>query len=118
VAKLEAHQLATAVLWVRIQTFLKQYKMSVISKEVANTVLPAIKYTIFLGSIGNHSSFCSEVVAVREPGTASLLSRYRYRYIAWVGYISLFEPGHLEKRLLIDCCCRAVRHGNLHVIIV
>ncbi len=36
VAKFVAHLLATAALWVRIQTPLKKYKMGDISKGVAN----------------------------------------------------------------------------------
>jgi hypothetical protein len=38
-----AHLLATATLWVRIQTFLKNTKIGDISKGVANTLSPAQK---------------------------------------------------------------------------
>ncbi len=37
--------LATAALWARVQTSLKNYKMGYISKGVANTMQPAIKKT-------------------------------------------------------------------------
>ena len=42
VAKLVARQLATAALWVRIQTSLKDPKWATETKEVANTLQPAI----------------------------------------------------------------------------
>ncbi len=45
VARLVAHLLDTAALWVRIQTISKKYKMGDINKGVANTLLPAKKYT-------------------------------------------------------------------------
>jgi hypothetical protein len=38
VAKLVARRLATAYLWVRIQTYLKKYKMDDISKGAASTL--------------------------------------------------------------------------------
>jgi hypothetical protein len=45
VAKLLARLLATVAHWVRIQKFLKIYKMGDISKGVVNTLLLAKQYT-------------------------------------------------------------------------